>query len=128
MRDILLAQLKQACATEKPSVAAVLNSLDNLLAWLVQPENNTNKNCRAIDLFVTTEIWDKVCRSPKGGAVTELPESVCSLIFDVGGQLHDTHTAPEVAVNFESTPEQLLMRTRKLKKQYAADIGSRDEH
>jgi len=31
-----------------------------------------------------------------------------------GGQLHDAHGAPEITQNFESTPGQLLARTREL--------------
>ena len=32
----------------------------------------------------------------------------------MGGALHDTHTSPEVASNFFSTPPQLLERLKKI--------------
>ncbi|MCC6547948.1 hypothetical protein IT570_12350, partial [Candidatus Sumerlaeota bacterium] len=43
-----------------------------------------------------------------------LPESFGEILNDMGGALHDTVTAPEIAQNFESTPEQLLERVRKI--------------
>jgi len=103
-RRLLLAQLKDACLTG--DAACILNALEVLLEWLTDPGNNTDENCRAIDVYVCTEIWQLL---PKN-----LAEDIGLLLYDVGGQLHDTHRAREVAETFDSTPEQLLARTRHL--------------
>ena len=100
----LLDQLKKACLTGDE--ASLLSALKALLEWLTLPENNTDQNCRSVDLYVCMEIWPLL----PGALAAEVEE----LLFDVGGQLHDTHTARPVAVNFNSTPEQLLARTRTL--------------
>lgn len=78
----------------------------DVLLWLNEPENNTDENCRRIDAFVSTQINDQ--------DIERLPESIQSILFDMGGALHDTHTSPEVAENFSSTPRQLLERARRL--------------
>ncbi len=121
MREHLLAELKEACLRKNASPDAVLHALEALLSWLVRPENNTDANCRAIDLFTLLEIWNhvgigQVCR-------VRLPDSLLELLYDVGGQLHDNHTSPEIAREFESTPQQLLRRTRKLMEDFAANGG-----
>jgi hypothetical protein len=103
-RSALLIQLKDACLTG--DAARILNALEALLEWLTAPGNNTDKICRAIDVYVCTEIWQLL--------PDNLTEDIRELLYDVGGQLHDTHRAREVAENFDSTPEQLLARTRRL--------------
>jgi hypothetical protein len=44
----------------------------------------------------------------------ELPESFVEILSDMSGALHDTVSAPDIAANFESTPDQLLERARRL--------------
>jgi hypothetical protein len=44
----------------------------------------------------------------------ELPEECIDILADMAGALHDTVKAPEIAHNFDSTPEQLLERAKKL--------------
>ena len=103
-RDEMLTGLKQAC--ERGDVGGILRSLEVLLEWLAAPENNTDANCRAVDRFVCLNVWDVLG--------DDLPAAVRELLYDVGGELHDTHGAPGIAQNFESTPAQLLARTREL--------------
>jgi len=43
-----------------------------------------------------------------------LPDAYVNILADMSGALHDTISAPEIAANFESTPEQLLARVRAL--------------
>jgi hypothetical protein len=43
-----------------------------------------------------------------------LPEGYRHLLDDIGGALHDTISAPEIAQSLESTPEQLLARAQRL--------------
>ncbi len=45
---------------------------------------------------------------------SHLPESVQDILGDLGGALHDTVKYPKIAENFESTPEQLLDRVRRI--------------
>jgi hypothetical protein len=44
-----------------------------------------------------------------------LPDDFQDVLADMAGALHDTVSAPEVASNFDSTPEQLLGRAEKLR-------------
>ena len=83
-------------------------SLVVLLSFLCEPENRTDANCRAVDLFFAVDDhWDVRWDT--------LPEDYKGLLDDMGGALHDTAKALDVAENFASTPEQLLMRARGLK-------------
>jgi len=104
VRDQLLANLQREWQRKPFDATAVLRRLEELLAWLVRPENDTDTNCKSVDLFVCTKL-----RIPPG-----LPDDLHDLLFDVGGSLHDTHSSPEVARNFESTPEELLRGTREM--------------
>ena len=45
---------------------------------------------------------------------TDLPGQFQLILDDMGGCLHDTVSAPEIAENFDSIPEQLLVRVRKV--------------
>ena len=50
------------------------------------------------------EVWDG----------DELPQPFVDILADMSGVLHDTVSAPDITANFESTPEQLLERARRL--------------
>ncbi len=103
-----LLALKEAVTSLQLTMDEFISVTEAILIWL--NENNTDENCRHIDIFVSTEIDLETRR--------KLPEEVQSLLFDMGGALHDTHTDPDVASNFESTPEQLLERVRAMKVQW----------
>ena len=76
-----------------------------VLEFLVSPRGRTDSNCRAVDSFLMhDETWDG----------DRLPEQYVGVLSDMGGALHDTIIAPDIAANFESTPEQLLERARRL--------------
>ncbi len=102
--DELLEHLLQACVRPAFSRREIKRAIEDVLVWLT--EHDTDANCRKVDLFVSTRIGMEV----RDG----LPKDVDEILFDMGGALHDTHTSPEVAENFWSTPQQLLERTRKL--------------
>jgi len=99
-----LAVLKEACRSGDRT--RILAELETLLEWLAVPENNTDRNCRAVDAFVCSEVQPLLPES--------VPAEIRELLFDVGGQLHDTHRATELAEQFASIPQQLLARTRQL--------------
>ena len=102
MRNRLLHDLKEACSQGDDKQVAI--ALQSLLAWLTLAENNNDSNCKAVDAFVCTSVLDALR--------PDLSEELRAVLFDVGGQLHDTHSSPEVARNFASTPLQLLCRLR----------------
>jgi len=96
--------------TAKPVVLPALHrALEELLEFLGSPSGRTNANCWAADMFFALESgcdveWD------------ELPAGYRMLIDDIGGALHDTVSTPQVAEEFESTPEQLLDRLRAIER------------
>jgi hypothetical protein len=82
-------------------------SLVNLMSFLIQSENRTDANCRAVDLFFCIEDhWNK--------RWDDLPQEYQQILDDIGGYLHDTVSFPETAKNFDSSPEQFLDRISKL--------------
>jgi hypothetical protein len=102
----LLQALKDKYFREPIDEVAALRAMEGVLAFLVQPENNTDANCQRADLFVTMDMDD--VRSIQG---PDVPDELGRILFDMMG-LHDTHTAPDVAENFQATPDILLARTR----------------
>ncbi len=48
-------------------------------------------------------------------AAQDAVEALADVLGDVGGALHDTVKVPEIAENFDSTPEQLLARVRQFR-------------
>jgi len=93
---------------KKPaSLVDIKDSLVSLLSFLCEQENRTDENCRAVDLFFAVyDHWNISWDS--------YPEQFKQLLDDIGGCLHDSISAPDVATNFESTPEQLLLRAKEL--------------
>jgi hypothetical protein len=82
-------------------------AMEALFAFLSSPKGGTDANCRATDAFFLEGVFDD-------GYWGHLPEPFKAILWDAGGQLHDTIDAPEIAVSFESTPQQSLARTRVL--------------
>ena len=76
-----------------------------MLEFLTTPRGRTDANCRTVDSFLMRdETWDD----------DRLPQVYVDFLADMAGALHDTITAPDIATNFKSTPEQLLERARRL--------------
>jgi hypothetical protein len=105
--DELLNQLRSAVLSPRFSRKKALYAMGALLSWLNRPENNTDGNCRNVDYFVAYEIVSET-------GYENIPKDIRDILFDMGATLHDTHTSPQIADNFESTPSQLLDRVRKL--------------
>jgi len=101
----LLEYLHQ-CLQLRPIDLAVLRvAIVGVLDFLVSPKGRTNANCRAVDFFLMQdEVWN----------ADELPDVFAVILSDMSGALHDTVFAPDIASNFESTPEQLLERAKRL--------------
>jgi hypothetical protein len=81
---------------------AVKTSLINLLEYLSSPAGRTDANCCAVDSFFYLD---------EDLPLEHLPDSLQD-VFAHMDALHDTTTAPQIAENFGSTPEQLLERVR----------------
>jgi hypothetical protein len=76
-----------------------------ILQFLATPAGRTDANCCAVNSFLLhNAFWDD----------GRLPSPYLEIIVDMGGTLHDTITAPDIASNFYSTPEQLLARAQRL--------------
>ena len=104
----LLRPLYEELIRRPPDLAAIKESLLNLLSFLASAEGRTDANCKAVACFLCVrDYWER--------DFSDLPEAWNEVLDDVGGCLHDTVNHPEVAENFDSTPEQLLERTGRLK-------------
>ena len=104
----LLSQLKLAALADEFSKDRLISAMQTLLLWLNRSENNTDNNCKKIDYFISLEIMPQE-------RFQALPEDIQGILFDMGATLHDTHTSPAIAKNFESTPAQLLSRIQDLR-------------
>ncbi len=92
---------------QKPDLILLKSKLNQLIDFLCSPEGRTHKNCWAVNLYFSTKKnWPDCFK--------HLPKDIYEILFDIGGQLHDTFNAPEIAANFYSLPEQLRERIRKL--------------
>jgi hypothetical protein len=91
----------------------LVDALELLFAFLASPEGRTDANVRYTGSFLLGGVLDK-------SRWVHLPQPFQDILFDAGAQLDDTFRAPEVAANFDSTPEQLLDRTQWLRARYPA--------
>ena len=103
----LLVQLKLTALAPDFSKDSLIFALESLLLWLNNSQNNTDSNCKEIDYFISFEILPEK-------RFEDIPENIRNILFDMGATLHDAHTSPELARNFESMPNQLLNRLRGL--------------
>jgi hypothetical protein len=103
----LLQRVYERIVKQPSDLHKIKGALENLLSYLTTPSGRTSANCVATDLFFCLEDW--------GVDWERFPENLTDIIGDMGGALHDTVSRPEIASNFESTPEQLLERVRQWK-------------
>ena len=82
--------------------------LEALFVFLSSPDGRTDANCAVTDYFFSFAEESEDQRS-------HLPADVQHLLAGIGGALHDTIYAPDIAENFGCLPEQLLEKTRKMK-------------
>jgi hypothetical protein len=98
----LMQSVHDALFASPLDLAAVKASLIALFAYLSSPAGRTDANCCAVDGFFYLD--DNL-------PLERLPDSLQD-VFAHMDSLHDTITAPHIAENFSSTPEQLLQRVR----------------
>jgi hypothetical protein len=107
----LLDVARNEIGRESPDLKLTRSALEHIFEFLCSTEGRTHANCVATNMFfLLPERWP--CVPPPGWE--HLPEEYALILDDAAGCLHDTIEAPEIAHNFESTPEQLLQRTRAL--------------
>jgi hypothetical protein len=77
-----------------------------VLQHLCSPAGRTDANCRTVDfvLMQDDEVWEAL------EALEGVDDELHDVLADMAGALHDTVSAPEIAANFDSTPELLLGR------------------
>jgi len=107
----LLATVYAEVQRSVADLVALRRALEALLLYLSSSPGRTHANCVAADsFFMETDRWERTWG--------HLPEPYQDLLGDLDGALHDTFSAPEIADNFFSTPEQLLDQLRQI------EIGS----
>jgi hypothetical protein len=103
----LLAEVYSEVQRPIADLGSLRGAVEKLLLYLSSPAGRTHANCVAADsFFMDTERWERTWG--------HLPEPYQDLLGDLGGALHDTFSAPEIAENFSSTPEQLLDQLRQI--------------
>ena len=97
----LVEQVQMTVATETVDLPWLVRSLDGLLQHYLLPKAARMRTVAMLILyFMKHEEW----------AEGSLPDAIHDIFADMSGALHDTCSAPDVAQNFDSTPEQLLAR------------------
>ena len=105
--SLLLNELLATLQADPVDVDSVVSRLRAVLRFLAEPRNNTDENCKGVDNFIMLAV---LSAEPASSQLGHLPAALVEIIEDMGHCLHDTHTAPLIAANFDSTPEQLLKR------------------
>jgi hypothetical protein len=101
----LMRSLQQCYSLDPVDPTALKDALISVLAFLCTSSGRTDANCSAVNTFlVLDDVWE----------LEHLPSAYCEILQDMAGSLHDTVSAPYIAENFDSTPEQLLARTQRL--------------
>jgi hypothetical protein len=99
-----LEPLLRALFESMPDPASLRSSLEQLLVFLASEAGRTDANCSVTHHFIeaSEERW------------REVPGELHAILDDMSGALHESIYAPHIARTFESTPEQLLERVRRV--------------
>lgn len=108
--QLRLNELVDSLLLDPLNIGVVASRVSAVLDFLNQPCNNTGENCEAINWFILLRILDDAAASR---GLARLPRALRGIIEDMGMCLHDAHSAPEIAIAFESLPEQLLARIQR---------------
>ena len=109
----LVNAVQSILAQDVPELKELKDSLINLLEYLSSSSGRTDENCNAINsFFMFDDLWGD----------RNLPDHFHDIFADMSSALHDTVSAPEIAENFDSTPEQLLKRAKELNTQHSASL------
>ena len=106
--DALLRRAYDAIIDRPYDARRVADALEAVLEFLASPAGRTQVNCEVVDsFFCLQQDWE--------GGWEDEPEELADVLEDMGGALHETLKAPQVAEDFDSTPEQLLARVRRFR-------------
>lgn len=105
--DHLLQRWEQSLKVHPLDQKNVLLATEAVLVFLSDPATDTHENCTKVDAFACLHVVDV--------DITSLGPDLQGIIEDMGQALHDTHKHPEIAINFQSTPQQLLARLHAIK-------------
>lgn len=101
----LMRRLRECLMFADLDLPALKTAMLAVLEFLCSAQGRTDANCSAVDMFLMVDdAW----------LSDRLPEAYQDILADMGGALHDTVTAPHIAENCDSTPEQLLARAHTL--------------
>src|ERR1700730_8090594 len=104
----LLRRIYSQVMAAPADLPALKESLTALLEYL-SGQGRTNTNCWAVDMFFClSEGWER------DWTEQHLPDDFHDVLALMGQALHDTVRTPKIAENFDSLPEQLLDRVRRL--------------
>lgn len=106
MRE-LLQTFHNALVAQPLNLQNIKKALLDLLQFLTTPQGRTEGNCWVVNMYIALADWDE-------SGFPDLPDDMGSIIADMGMTLHETFPLPQMAWEYESTPEQLLERTRNL--------------
>lgn len=101
-----LERIRNELLAPQPSMKRLRSIVTDLLTFLASRKGRTDSNVRFVDYGLSNDddIWERL----------ELVETddpiLADVVRDMAGALHDTVKAPHIAGNFDSTPEQLLVR------------------
>lgn len=100
----LVENLHTQLITAPLDLAAIKTAMIAPLEFLSSSAGRTDENCRAVDgFFFHYDAW----------LSDQLPDAYHDIMAHMDA-LHDTMSAPHIAENFQSKPEQLLERVGKL--------------
>ena len=103
LRKLLFAVYREA-RREPANLLYLKQSLEEALEFLAS-SGRTDANCTVTDYFFSAA-------APREKEWQHLPQPYRKIVGDLGGALHDTIHAPEIAETFDSLPEQLLRRVK----------------
>jgi hypothetical protein len=98
-------RLFEATVCETPDIVKVKRAIVGLLEHLSSTRGRTDANCVMADAFIGMVIEEQRA---------ELPQEYSDILSSMCCELHDTVSSPEIAEMFDSTPEQLLERAKRL--------------
>lgn len=108
LNDLVAIIYAEICKSSA-NLKEIKNKLEVLLSFLCTPDGRTDKNCNLVSkYFLLKNDWPV--------NIKHLPEELYDILFDFV-TLGDSIKRPNTASNFESLPEQLLERVRRLKVQ-----------
>jgi hypothetical protein len=101
----LVQEGRVAVASKAVDLTSVVRRVTGPLLYLCSPEGRTGANCRFVDFyFLEYDDWSD----------RRLPEALHDIFTDMSEALHAACSAPDVGRNFDSTPEPLLERLRRV--------------